>query len=149
METKELQELAFAFMDKAAQKNIAKITVENEEFSITVETHAPAAVVSSTAVAAAPVATASAQAEEVPAEETFDGTVVFAPLVGTFYAANSPEEPPLVVVGDAVSKGQTLFIIEAMKTMNTIECPCDGKISRILVQNGDLVEYNQPIMVIE
>lgn len=109
------------------------------------ETHAP--VSAGAAVPAAPVAEVAAQKQETP-EEKFDGTVVFAPLVGTFYAANAPEEPPLVEVGDSVRKGQTLCIIEAMKTMNTIECPCDGKVSRVLVQNGDLVEYNQPLIVI-
>lgn len=148
METNELKELAFAFIDKAAQKNIAKISVKSGEFSITVETHAP--VTAAVGIApAAPAAAVSVQDAAQPEEETFSGTVVSAPLVGTFYAANAPEEPPLVAVGDSVSKGQTLCIIEAMKTMNTIECPCDGKISRVLVQNGDLVEYNQPLMVIE
>ena len=145
MEINDLKELAFACADKAAQKNLAKLAVKTDEFSITVETHAP--VSAGAAVPAAPVAEVAAQKQETP-EEKFDGTVVFAPLVGTFYAANAPEEPPLVEVGDSVRKGQTLCIIEAMKTMNTIECPCDGKVSRVLVQNGDLVEYNQPLIVI-
>ena len=146
MQTNDLKELVFALADKAAQKNLAKLAVKTEDFSITVETHAPAAAVVSAAVAAAPAAEISVQQEK--PEEQFDGTVVFAPLVGTFYAANAPEEPPLVEVGDSVKKGQTLCIIEAMKTMNAIECPCDGKVSRVLVQNGDLVEYNQPLIVI-
>ena len=145
MEINDLKELAFAFADKAAQKNLAKLAVKTDEISITVETHAP--VSAGAAVPAAQVAEVAAQKQETP-EEKFDGTVVFAPLVGTFYAANAPEEPPLVEVGDSVRKGQTLCIIEAMKTMNTIECPCDGKVSRVLVQNGDLVEYNQPLIVI-
>ena len=84
-----------------------------------------------------------------PEEESYSGTVVSAPLVGTFYAANAPEEPPIVSVGDTVTKGQTLCIIEAMKTMNTIESPCDGKVQKILVTNGELVEYHQPLIVIE
>ncbi|WP_394272773.1 acetyl-CoA carboxylase biotin carboxyl carrier protein [Butyricicoccus sp.] len=145
MEINDLKELAFAFADKAAQKNLAKLAVKTDEFSITVETHAPVA--AAAAVSTAPAAEVAVQQAEKP-EEQFDGTVVFAPLVGTFYAANAPEEPPLVEVGDSVRKGQTLCIIEAMKTMNTIECPCDGKVSRVLVQNGDLVEYNQPLIVI-
>ncbi len=144
MEINDLKELVFAFADKAAQKNLGKLAVKTDEFAITVETHAPVAAVAE--VSAVPAAKVSVQKEE--PEEQFDGTVVFAPLVGTFYAANAPEEPPLVEVGDSVRKGQTLCIIEAMKTMNTIECPCDGKVSRVLVQNGDLVEYKQPLIVI-
>ena len=131
MQTNDLKELVFALADKAAQKNLAKLAVKTEDFSITVETHAPAAAVVSAAVPAAPAAEISVQQEK--PEEQFDGTVVFAPLVE---------------VGDSVKKGQTLCIIEAMKTMNAIECPCDGKVSRVLVQNGDLVEYNQPLIVI-
>lgn len=141
---KELQKLAFALIDKAAEKHLAKLAIQNGDFSITIETHAPA-VQTATATALAP------QAEPVSAEppEIYEGTVVSAPLVGTFYAANAPDQPPLVSVGDTVSKGQTLCIIEAMKTMNSIESPCDGKISRILVQDGELVEFHQPLIVIE
>lgn len=141
---KELQKLAFALIDKAAEKHLAKLAIQNGDFSITIETHAPA-VQTATATAPAP------QAEQVSAEppEIYEGTVVSAPLVGTFYAANAPDQPPLVSVGDTVSKGQTLCIIEAMKTMNSIESPCDGKISRILVQDGELVEFHQPLIVIE
>lgn len=141
---KELQKLAFALIDKAAEKHLAKLAIQNGDFSITIETHAPA-VQTATATAPAP------QAEPVLAEppEIYEGTVVSAPLVGTFYAANAPDQPPLVSVGDTVSKGQTLCIIEAMKTMNSIESPCDGKISRILVQDGELVEFHQPLIVIE
>lgn len=141
---KELQKLAFALIDKAAEKHLAKLAIQSGDFSITIETHAPA-VQTATATAPAP------QAEPVLAEppEIYEGTVVSAPLVGTFYAANAPDQPPLVSVGDTVSKGQTLCIIEAMKTMNSIESPCDGKISRILVQDGELVEFHQPLIVIE
>ena len=83
-----------------------------------------------------------------PAEEETAGTKVTAPLVGTFYAAPSPEEPPYIEVGQTVKKGDTLFIIEAMKTMNEISAPCDGTVSRIMAQSGDMVEYGQTIVVI-
>lgn len=83
-----------------------------------------------------------------PAEEETAGTKVTAPLVGTFYAAPSPEEPPYIEVGQAVKKGDTLFIIEAMKTMNEISAPCDGTVSRIMAQSGDMVEYGQTLVVI-
>ena len=143
---KELQELAFALMDKAAEKNLAKIAIQNGDFSITIETHAPAV---QTVAVAAPAPQAAAQPAAAEEPETYEGTVVSAPLVGTFYAANAPDQPPLVSVGDTVTRGQTLCIIEAMKTMNSIESPCDGKISRILMQDGELVEFHQPLIVIE
>ena len=145
-----LQEFTFELMRHAAEQGLSKVTVTEGNFSITVEnTPVEAAAVAPTA--AAPAATPAAVRESAaqPEEESYSGTVVSAPLVGTFYAANAPEEPPIVSVGDTVTKGQTLCIIEAMKTMNTIESPCDGKVQKILVTNGELVEYHQPLIVIE
>lgn len=141
-----LQEFTFELMRHAAEQGLSKVTVTEGNFSITVEnTPVEAAAVAPTAAAPAAVQESAAQ----PEEESYSGTVVSAPLVGTFYAANAPEEPPIVSVGDTVTKGQTLCIIEAMKTMNTIESPCDGKVQKILVTNGELVEYHQPLIVIE
>ena len=70
------------------------------------------------------------------------------PMVGTFYASPSPAAPPYVQVGDQVKVGDTLCIIEAMKMMNQIECDVDGTIERILVQNGDPVEYDEVLFLI-
>lgn len=145
---KALQEFTFELMRHAAEQGLSKVTVTEGNFSITVE-NTPAEVAAAAPVAPASAAQAPAQEEAAQPEETYSGTVVSAPLVGTFYAANAPEEPPIVSVGDTVTKGQTLCIIEAMKTMNTIESPCDGKVQKILVANGDLVEYHQPLIVIE
>ena len=69
--------------------------------------------------------------------------------MGTFYSSPSPDAPPFVLVGQKVKEGDTLFIVEAMKTMNEIKSPCDGTVVRILAQPGDMVEYNQIIVVIE
>ena len=77
------------------------------------------------------------------------GKQVKAPLVGTFYNASSPEEDPFVQVGDTVKKGQVLGIIEAMKLMNEIECEYDGVVEAVLVENEQMVEYGQPLFVIE
>ena len=145
---KALQEFTFELMRHAAEQGLSKVTVTEGNFSITVE-NTPAEVAAVAPVAPAPAVQAPAQEDAAQPEETYSGTVVSAPLVGTFYAANAPEEPPIVSVGDTVTKGQTLCIIEAMKTMNTIESPCDGKVQKILVENGDLVEYHQPLIVIE
>ena len=145
-----LQEFTFELMRHAAEQGLSKVTVTEGNFSITVE-NTPAEAATETSTAAAPAAAPAAAQESAaqPEEESYSGTVVSAPLVGTFYAANAPEEPPIVSVGDTVTKGQTLCIIEAMKTMNTIESPCDGKVQKILVTNGELVEYHQPLIVIE
>ena len=70
-------------------------------------------------------------------------------LVGTFYSSPSRDEPPFVLVGQQVKEGDTLCIIEAMKIMNEIKAPCDGKVIRIMAQPGDMVEYNQVLCVIE
>ena len=81
--------------------------------------------------------------------ETFTGNVVKSPLVGTYYAASSPESVPFVKVGDKVSKGQVLGIVEAMKLMNEIESEFDGTVKEILVENEQMVEFGQPMFVIE
>ncbi len=73
------------------------------------------------------------------------GEMVKSPLVGTFYMASSPEAEPYVKVGESVKKGQVLGIIEAMKLMNEIEAERDGVIEAVLVENGQLVEYGQPL----
>ncbi|MGN0277498.1 MAG: acetyl-CoA carboxylase biotin carboxyl carrier protein [Hominisplanchenecus sp.] len=77
-----------------------------------------------------------------------EGNQVISPLVGTFYLAPSPDAAPFVNIGDTVKKGQTLGIIEAMKLMNEIECEYDGVVADVLVKNGEMVEYGQPLFVI-
>ncbi|MBN2948347.1 MAG: acetyl-CoA carboxylase biotin carboxyl carrier protein [Blautia sp.] len=77
-----------------------------------------------------------------------EGKIVKAPLVGTFYAASAPDAEAFVNVGDTVKKGQTLGIIEAMKLMNEIESEYDGVVKEILIENGQMAEYGQPLFVI-
>ena len=81
--------------------------------------------------------------------ETFTGNVVKSPLVGTYYAASSPDSAPFVKVGDKVNKGQVLGIVEAMKLMNEIESEFDGTVKEILVENEQMGEFGQPMFVIE
>lgn len=73
-------------------------------------------------------------------------TEILSPMVGTFYRAPAPDEPPFVDVGDRIRAGQTVCIIEAMKLMNEIESEVTGEVIEILVQNGEPVEYNQPLI---
>lgn len=98
------------------------------------------------AAAQAP-AQAPAGGEEAASEngDAAAGNVVTSPLVGTFYAAASPDAEPFVKVGDTVKKGQVLGIIEAMKLMNEIESEYDGVVEAVLVKNEDVVEYGQPL----
>ena len=81
--------------------------------------------------------------------ENFDGEDQLSPMPGTFYSAPTPEDEPFVSKGDFVKKGQVLCIIEAMKIMNEIESEFDGTIMKVNVNNGDPVEYNQPLFVIK
>lgn len=97
-------------------------------------------------VAAAPVAEAPA-AEA--AAEAIEGHAIKSPMVGTFYRAPSPGTSPFVEVGQSVSAGDTLCIIEAMKLLNQIEADKAGKIKAILVENGQPVEYDQPLFIID
>jgi acetyl-CoA carboxylase biotin carboxyl carrier protein len=77
------------------------------------------------------------------------GHTVVAPMVGTFYAAASPKDPAFVQEGDEVRAGDSIGIIEAMKMMNEIETEVAGRVAKILVKNGQPVEYGQPLMVVE
>jgi acetyl-CoA carboxylase biotin carboxyl carrier protein len=95
-------------------------------------------------------AVAATPAAPSPAPELADNqTLVRSPMVGTFYRASSPEAPPFVQEGDMVRQGQALCIVEAMKMMNEIESEVAGRVVKILVENGQPVEYDQPLMVIE
>jgi len=106
------------------------------------------------AVAAAPAAAAPAPAAPATATPASAGDVmppnaVTAPMVGTVYVASEPGAPPFVKVGDMVEKGQTLLIIEAMKVMNPLPSPRSGKVAQILINDGEPVEFDEPLMVIE
>jgi acetyl-CoA carboxylase biotin carboxyl carrier protein len=103
---------------------------------------APAALLTSSLPATAPVAAAPAP------EPADDGTLVKSPIVGTFYRAPDPNSPPFVGVGDRVKVGQVLCIIEAMKLMNEIEAEVAGEVTRIHPENGQPVQYGDPLFTI-
>jgi acetyl-CoA carboxylase biotin carboxyl carrier protein len=105
-------------------------------------------------VAAAPAAAASAARPAQPAqakatEVSGHPGLVTSPMVGTAYAAPSPGAAPFVKIGDMVTEGQTLLIIEAMKTMNQIPAPRPGRITQIIISDGQPVEFGEPLMIIE
>jgi acetyl-CoA carboxylase biotin carboxyl carrier protein len=95
---------------------------------------------------AAPAAAPAAPAVEIPAEPT--GTVVKSPMVGTFYRSSSPGSPAFIEVGANVKEGDTLCIIEAMKLLNEIDSDVAGVVTKILVENGQPVEFGQPLFII-
>lgn len=101
------------------------------------------------APAAAPAAPQPAPVAELPAPAAPSGHVVKSPMVGTFYRASSPGAKPFVEVGSVVKEGETICIIEAMKILNEIEADKSGTVSRILGENGQAVEYGQPLFLIE
>ena len=156
MEINEIKNVALELMDALASKKLGEVAIELEGVKIKIKAAAPAPVIAAApsavvapAASAAPAAAAAAETETAPADDLPAGTQVKSPLVGTFYSAPSPDEPPFVLVGQEVREGDTLCIIEAMKVMNEIKAPCSGKVVRIMVQPGDMVEYNQLLCIIE
>ncbi len=96
-----------------------------------------------------PQAASAADADD-EAEETLpEGEVLRSPMVGTFYSASSPEAEPFVKVGSSVSSGDTLCLVEAMKMFNQIEAEFSGKVMAVLVEDGQPVEFDQPLFVIK
>lgn len=156
MEINEIKDVALELMDALASKKLGEVAIELEGVKIKIKAAAPAPVIAAApsaaaapAASAAPAAAAAAETETAPADDLPAGTQVKSPLVGTFYSSPSPDEPPFVLVGQEVREGDTLCIIEAMKVMNEIKAPCSGKVIRIMVQPGDMVEYNQLLCIIE
>ncbi len=139
-----LEESGIAEIEISEGEDSVKISRYGSNFAAPVPLAMPPVAAAPAAAAAAAPASALAMAE---AEE--DGHVVPAPMVGTFYNAPSPGSAPFVQVGDRVSIGDALCIIEAMKMMNQIEAEVAGTIKSIRVQNGDPVEYGQVLFVID
>jgi len=132
---------------------IAEIEIAEGEESVRISRYAQAGppvaqtMAAPLAAVAAPETAAEAPAEAVPTPSS--GHEVTAPMVGTFYGSPSPGAKPFVEIGSPVEAGDTLCIIEAMKMMNQIEADVSGKVVSILVENGDPVEFGQPLFVIE
>ena len=140
-------------IDLIEESDIAEIEISEGEESVRISRYSAQAPVAHyaapAAVAAAPVAAAVAPTAAAPVEEAISGHVVKSPMVGTFYRSASPGSAAFVEVGQTVSVGQTLCIIEAMKILNQIESDKAGKIKQILVENAHPVEYGQPLFIIE
>lgn len=125
-----------------------RIRVSREPAPAVYQASAPAAPHMAPAAPAAPAAASPAPSAD--GDETVDTrNAVPAPMVGTAYMAPAPDADPFIAVGATVSEGETLMIIEAMKVMNQIPAPRSGTVTRILFEDGEPVEYGQPLLVIE
>ncbi|MGI3744321.1 MAG: acetyl-CoA carboxylase biotin carboxyl carrier protein [Janthinobacterium lividum] len=136
------------------ESGIDELEIREGEESVRISRHsktpaqqyyAPAPVA---APAPAPVAAPVAAAAEAPAAPQHAGNLIKSPMVGTFYRTPAPGSPAFVEVGKTVKKGDTICIVEAMKMMNHIEAEVSGTIESILVENGQPVEYDQPLFTI-
>jgi acetyl-CoA carboxylase biotin carboxyl carrier protein len=133
---------------------IAELEIQEGEERVRITRASPAAVAQPTVMLqAAPAAPVAAVAAPAPPTEPAvppqpEGHVVKSPMVGTFYRSASPGAKPFVEIGDDVQQGDTLCIVEAMKLMNEIEADATGAIKAILVENGQAVEFGQPLFVI-
>jgi acetyl-CoA carboxylase biotin carboxyl carrier protein len=120
---------------------------EDDSLDVRVSRQQPQQVMA--AAVAAPVAAAPAAASAASADPASDPGAVTSPMVGTIYLAAEPGAPAFVSVGTVVAEGDTLLIVEAMKTMNHIPAPRAGKVTRILVDDGSAVEFGSPLVILE
>lgn len=151
-----------ALADIVSERGLGSITVKNGDTEVTIyggrggnqplQNSCTTAVIPSVQTAADKSAEKPDEEKssdgDAPAEE-MSGTIVKAPIVGTYYSSPAPNKPAFVEVGSRVKKGDTLMIIESMKLMNEIQSELDGTVVRLLAENGAAVEYDQPIMIIK
>ena len=135
------------------ESNLTEIEIVEGEESVRLirggqQQFMPAAVPQQIAAPAPVAAPVAAEPVEDEADKVPDGEPVLAPMVGTFYAASGPEAQPFVTMGQTVGVGDTLCIIEAMKMFNQIEADVSGTVVAILAENGQPVEYDQPLFII-
>lgn len=157
MDIKQIQDL-IRFVAKAG---VSEVSIEQEEFKITIKTQQAPTYVNATipalptAAAPAPVATtvvehaAAPVAAAAPAADASNYITVKSPMIGTYYRSSTPEKPSFVNVGDEIKPGTVLCIIEAMKLFNEIESEVSGRIVKVLVDNASPVEYDQPLFLVE
>ena len=152
MDIKQIQDL-IKFVSKSG---VNEVSIEEKDFKITIKTNQeptyvtaaiPAAAPAAPVTPAAPVApTAPAAA---PVAEKSNLITVKSPMIGTFYRSSSPDKPAFVNVGDEISAGKVICIVEAMKLFNEIESEVSGKIVKVLVYDAQPIEYDQPLFLVD
>ncbi len=149
MKHNEIKELISIF----DESDITKLKINDKEFSITLEkgTSTTSAPVNRAEVVqtVAPVAVSENKIEALPTEVKSGGDTINSPMVGTFYIAPGPGAAPFAKAGDTISKGQTVAIVEAMKIMNEIESEFECKIVKVLIEDGQPVEFGTPLFEVE
>ncbi|MES1222407.1 MAG: acetyl-CoA carboxylase biotin carboxyl carrier protein [Bacteroidota bacterium] len=155
MDFKQIQEL----IKMINKSNIGELTVEQKDFRITIkqkEENITQVVAAPAATYAAPAPVAAQQAAPVAAEKTKPAEApaanlitIKSPMIGTFYRRSSPDKPAFAEVGDEITPGKVVCIIEAMKLFNEIESEVKGKVVKVLVEDASPVEYDQPLFLVE
>lgn len=162
MKPKEIQEL----IDFVANSGLAEVNIETEQFKLNIKKYpdvvaqqapvynlpqvAPQAIAQATHTAPAAASTATAPAAKTEAAETKTNLITIkSPMIGTFYRSSGPDKPFFVNVGDEITPGKPVCIVEAMKLFNEIESEVSGTIVKILVDNSSPVEYDQPLFLVE
>lgn len=155
MDIKQIQDL----IRFVAKSGVNEVAIEQENFKITIKTNQAPTYVTANVPASAPVQQpapaaltapeTSAAAPQPAADDTSRYITVKSPMIGTFYRSASPEKQFFVNVGDEISEGSVLCIIEAMKLFNEIEAEVSGRIVKVLVDNSSPVEYDQPLFLVE
>ena len=152
-ETNSLSDAVKEFIGIMKDSGLSYMYVKNDKFEIELgQKNPPPAppvmpAMSPMAMAAAPAAAPQTAPAAAPAADT--GKSIKSPIVGTFYCAPSPTKPPFVKVGDKVSEGDTVCIVESMKVMNEIQADISGTVKSIAVKDGEAVEFGQPLIIIE
>ncbi|GAB3500486.1 acetyl-CoA carboxylase biotin carboxyl carrier protein [Spirosoma knui] len=158
MDTKDIQQL----IDFISQSGLDEVNIETNDLKISVKRYGSGAPAAPVPVAAAPAPIASAPAQAAPAQpaattpapsapkaDTSNYITIKSPMIGTFYRSSNPDTPSFVEVGDSVTEGKVVCIIEAMKLFNEIESEVSGRIVKVLVENATPVEYDQPLFLVE
>ena len=152
MDIKQIQDL----IKFVAKSGVTEVSIEEQDFKITIKanqepTYVTASIPSPVQVAVAPVvAEPTAPVAVVPsADDTSKYITIKSPMIGTFYRSATPDKPSFKNVGDAVNAGDVVCIIEAMKLFNEIESEVSGKIVKVLVDNAQPVEYDQPLYLVD
>lgn len=159
MKPKEIQDL----IDFISKSGLNEVKIETEQLKLSIKRDPDTKVIESgiaqvaaapapapAPAPAAPVASAPAKEADKPAASKEDKYItVKSPMIGTFYRAPNPETPSFVEVGDSISEGEPICIIEAMKLFNEIESEVSGKIVKVLVENATPVEYDQPLFLVD
>jgi acetyl-CoA carboxylase biotin carboxyl carrier protein len=156
MDIKQIQDL----IKFVAKSGVNEVSIEQEDFKITIKANQEPTYVTANIPSPAPVAAASpapavaSPVVETPAintatEDTSKYLTIKSPMIGTFYRSASPDKPSFVNVGDEINAGDVVCIVEAMKLFNEIESEISGKIVKVLVDNAQPVEYDQPLYLVD